>query len=380
MGNVSSTLGYDVGFDSYYDLYKNDEIIRKRKQSSTDREQLVHEERNKIALPRAEDITERLEPLYKNSPDELFTFCWSIDTHMPLDPPEEHRVFTDSTYNGNVDGSFGSIPDELTDDDISHLIDLYDSEIHYVDAQIGKVLDMLKQEKVYDDTMVVIMGDHGEAFREHETIFHGNFPYDEVLHVPLILKPPNNDVGPETVSNTVSIVDILPTILDLLGVDDSPNCIQGQALPPFEKTSDHKPVYSETQLREFKPAYRTGRTDRWKYVDIDRPALIDVLRGLYNHRGSLPGPRFTLATIRDGVCNEIFNTDDKFLYDLSTDPDENYNLATERPDLIGQFQTQLSEWINDCIEIRNEVVDSTDSKTDIDAATEEQLKQLGYFE
>jgi arylsulfatase A-like enzyme len=380
MGNVSTTLGYDVGFDSYHDLYKDDEIVRKRKRTSTKREQLAHEDRDEIALPRAEDITERLEPVYDDPPEDLFAFCWSIDTHMPLDPPEGYRQFMDSAYDGPVDGSFESMPEELTDVDISHLVDLYDSEISYVDAQIGKLIDTLKRQGVYDDSVVVVVGDHGEAFREHETIFHGNFPYDEVLHVPLVIKPPANDGTSETVSDIVSIVDIFPTVLDMLGIDDRPACTQGQVLAPFAETPTDRPVYSETQLRGFKPAYRAVRTDRWKYIDIERPALVDVLRGLHIHRDSLPHARFVLATLRDGLYGELFDMDDEFLYDLSADPSERQNLATERPTDIAEWQDQLREWLDECAALHEEVVGSTDTGADIDADTEEQLKQLGYVD
>jgi arylsulfatase A-like enzyme len=380
MGNVSTTLGYDVGFDSYHDLYKDDDIIEKRKESSTTRERLVHEDRDEIALPRAEDITERLEPIYDDPSENLFAFCWSIDPHMPLDPPEGYRTFLDSAYDGPINGSFKSMPEELADDDISRLIDLYDSEISYVDAQIGAIVDELQRKGLYDETLLVVVGDHGEAFHEHETIFHGNVPYDEVLHVPLVIKPPGSNADSGTVSDMVSIVDICPTILDVLDIDTRPACVQGQVVAPFNESPDDVPVFSETQLREFKPAYRTVRTDRWKYINTEWPPLTDVIRGLYAHRGEISNLRFMLATLRDSLYSEIFDTEDELLYEVSSDPCEQRTLAAEQPEKTAQYRSRLDEWLDECATLREDIAEAMDTEDEIDAATAEQLKQLGYVD
>ncbi|WP_458190912.1 sulfatase-like hydrolase/transferase [Haladaptatus sp. NG-WS-4] len=377
MGNVSSNLGYDVGFDSYFDLYKDEKILKKRDQSSASNENLLYEDQDKIALPRAEDITEQLTPLYENRTEDLFTFCWSIDPHTPFDPPKEYRSYVDPGYTGPVHGNFASLPDEPTKEDISHLVNLYDGEVRYTDAQLGIIIDKLKQEELYEDTLLIVAGDHGEAFNEHETIFHGNTPYEEVLHVPLIIKPPGEieDI-PQTVTDPVSIIDIYPTILDLLDIDSLPASVQGQAIPPFSEDFESRPTYSDTQLWNFKPTYRTVRSEQWKYLEIQRPGPIKTIRNMIDNRDNLSNPKFILSTIRDTLYNQISNTDTELLFDLEADPGERKNLAGDHPEICKEYRQLLVEWQNECEKI-NDKIGNTRS-TEIDSETKEQLKQLGY--
>lgn len=379
MGNVSSALGYDVGFDTYHDLYKNDEIVRKRTNVSTEQEKLLFEDRERIALPRAEDITEHLTRAYENADadDDLFSFCWGIDLHMPLDPPESHRGFLDSTYSGPIDGSFESLPDDPDETDRRRLRDLYDAELRYTDEQFGNVVQTLKSEDTYDESLIIVVGDHGEAFGEHGTLFHGGCPYDELLHVPLVIKPPDSGETPETVSDLTSLIDIYPTVLEALEIEPRPEHVQGQAVRPFGTDARDTPVYSETQLRDFKPAYYSVRTDRWKYIDIRRPSPTEVLRRMYAHRESLPGPRFVLSVLRDSLYDEVRGVD-KHLYDVETDPDEQRDLSTEQSAVAERLERHLDDWLVECDRVNDEVAGST--SVDIDAGTQEQLKQLGYTE
>lgn len=379
MGNVSSTLGYDVGFDQYFDLYKEEEIIRKRSQSSTTHERLWYEDREKIALPRAEDINDYLIPVLEKTDSDLFSFCWSIDPHMPLDPPEEHRDFLDPTYNGPIDGSHGSIPNDPTDADLEHLRALYDGEIRYTDRQVGQLIEKLKHEEEYEESLIILLGDHGEAFGEHDFLFHGNRPYDELLHVPLVVKPPADfGLNGESVSELVSLIDVFPTVLDLVGLGQPPKGVQGRVLPPFGPTDGNRAIFSETQLRDIKPAYRSVRTDRWKYIEIDRPSLSHTLSQLYKQRDTLPNLRYTLAVIRNALYGDILDSTDMLLFDLASDPGEHRNLAAENPENIDRLQRRLDNWLLDCERLNNELAASDDGE--IDAATAEQLRQLGYTE
>lgn len=378
MGNVSDTVGHARGFDTFRNLYREDAIVRKRSNTSTANEQLLNEGRDRIALPRAEDVTDSLVPAM-NTDDDLFSFAWTIDPHLPFDPPETHREFLDADYDGPVDGSFESLPDDPTPADLERLRDLYDCEISYVDDQFGAVVDALRDRDMYDDSLIVVLGDHGEAFYEHGTLFHGNVPYEEVLHVPLVVKPPVDvQSEPGVVSDVVSLVDLFPTILDVLGVENPPETLQGRVVPPFGEATDGEPVFSETQLRDFEPAYYSVRTDRWKYIETRRPSLAEVGRRMYRARDELSDTRYVLKTVRDAVLGKLSWAPDRELFDLERDPGETTNLAAERPELVGRFQRQLAEWLRDC-RAANDALATAD-ENDIDAATAEQLKQLGYVE
>ena len=378
MGNVSSTLGYDIGFDRYFDLYKEDDIIRKRSRSSTSRERLLHEERDEIALPRAEDINDYLLPILKEDQENLFAFCWSIDPHMPLNPPEEYRDSVNTTYDGPIDGTHDSVPDTLTEADVTQLRALYDAEVRYTDAQIGHLVDSLKSTEAYDDSLIILLGDHGEAFGEHGFYFHGNCPYDELLHVPLIVKPPARAAQTrKSVSVPVSLVDVLPTILELVG-GEIPREVQGEVLPPFGPTNKGRAIFSETQLSDIERAYRSVRTDRWKYIEIDQPSLSYVVQRLYQKRDTIPSLRYALAMLRDALYGEILNPPDSLLFDLRSDIDETRDLASSCSDSISRLRRLHDDWLEECRRLNAEL--AADREGEIDAATAEQLRQLGYTE
>ena len=378
MGNVSSALGHDSGFDEFHDLYKDDALIKRRRRGSTEREKLLYEKREEIALPRAEDITERLDGVYERAAGDLFAFCWGIDLHMPLRRTEAGNEFLDPTYSGPFNGSFESLPDELTEADRRRLCDLYDSQLRYTDEQFGEIVRTLKRTGRYDETLLVVLGDHGEAFGEHDHLFHGNCPYDELIHVPLIVKPPGGHAPSETRSELTSLVDVFPTVLDILGIDLRTDHGQGRVLPPFGSATGGGPVFSETQLRDFKPAYYSVRTDRWKYIEVRRPSLQRIVERLYAHRNDLPGLRFALSTVRNALSAELFETCDRMLYDTTVDPGERRNLAADRPDTAARFGRMLDDWLAECADLNDQITSS--AAIDIDAGTTAQLEQLGYVE
>ncbi len=126
-----------------------------------------------------------------------------MDPHKPYKPPEDwpvefHEPLQETPY----------IPSQV------HQIDLYDREIGYVDSQIGKLFGQLRDRGLYRDAVIVLVSDHGEQFREHGNIGHGQNVFNYQLHVPLILKAPGLQ---GRVEEAVSIMDIYPTILELTG-------------------------------------------------------------------------------------------------------------------------------------------------------------------
>lgn len=107
----------------------------------------------------------------------------------------------------------------------------YDAEVAWVDAAIGELLAELRARDLLDDTLVVVTSDHGEAFMEHGRILHGHEPYRELTHVPLILRPPAGWEPFVPVEEVVGLVDVMPTLLDLLGLEVPATC-QGRSFAP----------------------------------------------------------------------------------------------------------------------------------------------------
>lgn len=184
----------------------------------------------------------------------FFMFAHFYDPHTPYEPPEP----------------FAS----------QHADDPYAGEIAYVDQCVGEIIKELKDLDLYDSTLIVVMGDHGEGLGEHGEAEHGYYVYQNTIHVPLIIRAPG-ERGGQRISNLVSLVDIMPTILSYLDIP-IPHPVQGRdlsGLPAADSDSeqDHY-IYTESML-----ATRFGGNpllglvgNRWKYIETNRPELYDL--------------------------------------------------------------------------------------------------------
>ncbi|RLC95360.1 MAG: hypothetical protein DRI40_06045 [Chloroflexi bacterium] len=195
----------------------------------------------------------------------------------------------------------------MTEEDLDLMIDLYDAEIRYTDEQIGTLLDEVASEGLLDHTLIVVTADHGEEFGEHGGLHHGNKLYDELLRVPLIISSPNGPAA-RVVPDLVSLLDVAPTIANVLGVR-TPEQWLGQSLINMTGGCGEYgdgPVISECRVAGGRPAISL-RTKRWKFI------LTQGSQG-----------------------DEVYE-----LYDLKSDPGEWENLAAARPELVQQFTAEV---------------------------------------
>jgi arylsulfatase len=122
---------------------------------------------------------------------------------------------------------------------LQDLIDLYDTNLRHIDYQIGRLLEYLVREGIYDNTIIIITSDHGEEFMEHGDLFHKEKLYNELIKVPLIIQHPEINKG-LTIQKKVSHIDIAPSILDFLGMMEERR-YQGKSI--FEKIEDEEEDY-----------------------------------------------------------------------------------------------------------------------------------------
>lgn len=158
---------------------------------------------------------------------------------------------------------------------------LYDGEIAYADSALANFLDYLKLRQWYENSIIVVVGDHGEGLGEHGEDTHGIFLYDSTTHVPLIVKlPANADCG-RTISAQVRTTDILPTVLDLLSVPP-PAKLDGESLKPLFTNGDSadRVAFGETDypLRFGWAPLRSVREPTFKFIEAPRPELYDLHR------------------------------------------------------------------------------------------------------
>jgi len=271
---VSSRFGLNRGFDVF-----DDELIDGGVRNPVAAEVV---DRALARMPSAE------------SAEPWFAFLHFFDPHWDYSPPPPFdRRFTVPSYRGPIDGTMRSMTPYLVPGrrmgaaDLQHLIDLYDGEIAYVDAQIGRLLDELDSRHLLENTVIVLTGDHGEEFKEHGLLGHGQTLYAEQLRVPLIIAGPTGLPEGAHSRETVSLVDLAPTLLALAGAEPLPETA-GVSLLKREQLPD-RVVFSES-IR-FGNEMRCARVGPYKmihYLQGDRRFFFD-LRADPGEQRPLPG-------------------------------------------------------------------------------------------
>jgi arylsulfatase A-like enzyme len=258
---LDSKFGLDQGFDTYWEIQK----------------QLTYRERD-LAQAREQDPTtdEALSWLRDSRDAKFFLWIHWFHPHRPYEPPPSYAA----NFAGSYTGTATSDPEfmmtvwkehiDLPEEDVRHLRGLYDGEVAFADAQVGRVLDALADEGLLDNTVVVVTSDHGEILYEHEYYFgHDIALYDECLMVPLILYAPGLRIARPRVGRLVQSIDILPTVLDLLEIPH-PDGLEGQSLLPLvEGTGTYTNAYCLSETFPFPekcPPRHAVRSEKAKLI------------------------------------------------------------------------------------------------------------------
>ena len=200
---------------------------------------------------------------------------------------------------------------------LGELIAHYDAEISYVDAQIGRFLDELRDRDLYEDSLILLTADHGEEFGEHGLYREHWSTHDGTQRVPLLVKPPADaridvDAGGESRDHLVTNVDFAATIADFADLD-APAAWQGTSLRPVLEDSDADWRDRIVVDHGLYTAQRAVRTDRWKFV----------------------------RTYNDGE----WDLPDRALFDMNTDPWEQENLVGEHPEVTAELEREMAVWV-----------------------------------
>ncbi len=183
--------------------------------------------------------------LKKHSRENFFLFLHYWDCHYDYVPPAPYDRKFDPGYQGAENGRRvfereRDILKYISVMDLAHMMALYDGEIAHTDEHVGRILQLLQDLGISERTLVIVLSDHGEAFLEHGKLRHGNSLYEELLHVPLIMRLPGVIPAGKRVAGNISHVDLMPTALGLLhlrgpaqmqGIDLSPMILGDQAVP-----------------------------------------------------------------------------------------------------------------------------------------------------
>lgn len=210
----------------------------------------------------------------------LFLHMW--DVHYDFIPPPPYDTLFDPDYEGSLDGrNFdrgGDIRAGMNRRDLDHLIALYDGEIRYTDEHLGKILDVIRELGIVQDTIVTVTSDHGEEFFEHGEKGHGKALFEETIRVPLVMRYPRRVPAGQVVRSQVRLMDVAPTILGLAGVEtkggfassvaepararDLSPWLAGRPRAPFPELF----AFSESALVPGDGIQRSVRSQRAKYI------------------------------------------------------------------------------------------------------------------
>jgi arylsulfatase A-like enzyme len=305
---LNSDFGMDQGFDTY-----DDEFDKARNTMG-------------ILERQAEETTHlAIEYLEEHRDEKQFLFVHYYDPHVSYEAPEP---FGSKFASAEVFQDFPSYK--------STLYSTYAGEIAYVDHCIGKIIDKLKELKLYDSTLICITADHGEMLGQHEEMTHGYFIYQGNIHVPLIFKIPGRKKGLR-IENTVGLIDIVPTICSALGIEIKHE-IQGRDLTAYYKDKEPYP-------------------DRYLFCLSLEPTkykanpLLGVVKDQYKY----------------------IQTTNSELYDLDKDKLELKNLINLQPNRVQLMQADLEQILEEA-----EAGENTISGSSVDTETLAKLESLGY--
>lgn len=238
---LSRAYNYDEGFDHFYDdLRLGRNKLTALAQRAVDKFILNRGEYHARAAKINKKSVSWLESVDNNKP----FFLWNhyMDVHGPYNPPEGYTEWSDSFSNTTAQQMYDELTSGSTpsDETIRICEDLYDGEIKYIDKQIYEFISTLDEKGILNDSLVIISSDHGDLFGEHGHYAHPRYVFPELTHVPLIIKHPA--ISAEYVKRPTSTLDILPTILEYVGL--SASGYPGKPLQNENSRSAQRRVYA----------------------------------------------------------------------------------------------------------------------------------------
>ncbi len=328
-GNVNGALGFSRGFDVYED---------------SGRDELDD------VLGWVDDSKDR----------PFFLFFHTFEVHDPYLPPTPYNQTFDPSYKGPIryqrtpdqaslhgtkyvyHEAFWKNVDQQDPRERAHLVALYDAEILYTEFILSQILEHLRKNNLLENTLVVITADHGEELFDHGSILHNSL-HREILHVPLIMHLPGGALGGTRIKEPTRLMDLFPTLLELLDLPKTPGSIEGRSLVPHlrGKNVDPAPI-----------------TAVWK------------------------NPNRDLLSIESETWKMIWNRRDgkKALYHLKDDPRELVDRAQQEPEMVEELTRSLLELEAKRHELGRELKSRSQPEVSLGSLEADRLKKLGYLE
>lgn len=290
----------------------------------------------------------------------LFAFANYLSPHSKYDPPAPFRARFDSGVTPSdpalVDsladrGGYRYISGEVspTEADWTCVKDRYAGEIAYADSLLGRLIRQLKRQGLYDETLVIVTADHGEHFGEHGLAYHQFSLYDELIHVPLVVKFPGQARAGTTVETPVSHVDLFPTVMDVVGLPDTQS-VGHSLLSPEERPAF---VFAEYG----RPTTALNALENYSETPVPRERLDELDR--------------SLQCVRSADAKLILDSTGRWrAYDLTTDPGEQVNVWDPDSDRFAELEAALAANLSELLDV--------DPEEPEDEVVIRNLEALGY--
>jgi arylsulfatase A-like enzyme len=254
--------------------------------------------------------------------DRLFLWLDSFDPHEPWNPPEEfYKIYAPKEYADKPIIFGGGNAEEFTNLEIQHIRAQYAGKVTLVDKWVGIFLEKIKELGLWENSMIIILSDHGCPIGEHGIIKKVRpWPYEELARIPLLIKHP--EMKGKKINAFIETIDIMPTILDAFKIKYN-GLIDGESIIPLLKEEKEK-------IREF------------------------AISGFYEYSWSLRDENYTLYLWLDKgkiVSSELYEARRDYIppkpedYNWKKDVAEKNNLIQEKDDIAKEMQRKLEEKI-----------------------------------
>ncbi|MHC4944686.1 MAG: sulfatase family protein [Planctomycetota bacterium] len=335
--------GLDQGYQQWIEVYMVESVQEKRS---------ARKLQGRYPVPVPEDVNEQvfgLLPKLKEKP--FYFYIHYLQPHAPYDPPpafmdrfDPHKLGTcdchgypawDGMRLRMAEASNTGQADEAL---IKHAKARYRANIQYVDSAVGELIRHLKEAGLYDEALIIVTSDHGEAFFDHKKFEHNTTLYDDMTLIPLIMKfPAGHGTAPARIPQLVEAIDLMPTILDVAGIP-APDRVEGESLLPLIRGEAAELESGEVVVSTSRRKKHAIRMGPFKY--------------LMGHEGG------------------------DQLYDLRADPMELENLAAKNPKVMGTLDLRLRA----LIDVKAAEDEPAAKEEELDPRIIELLEALGYVD
>ena len=327
--------GLGDGFDYYDEIYselgRSGKLPFQRLEYKIRTKTLGHHDLTDNYVQEHLAIKRALQFIYQHKDERFFLWLHLFAPHAPYYPIEIYRLEAERNFNVKfkvselvTNAGLNSGLEPIDPDRLKRILALYWGEVKFTDSNIGFFLQMVDDLVYFNQCLVILSADHGEEFYDHDRIAHGHTLFPELVQVPLIMRWPGRIPEGKRISENVSLTDIAPTILDLVGVEPAfnsqPAIFTGRSLVPAieDKGLVPMPIFFEEPIL-------------W-----DR-GLKGVISDNYFYVG---GPNIVLKPK---------------LYDLSADPNDLYDVTDEMPEKAKEMEAIIEDYNTLCLQIAKQI-------------------------